>query len=171
MTILGMHWSLVDVGMMGILLLSALISLLRGFVKEALSLATWIAAMIVGRLFSAQLAVLLEKQISLPSARLATAFAILFFGTLIVGALINQLISQLVKVTGLTGTDRLLGMLFGCARGVLVVVVIVGVLSMTPVINDPWWKESKFIPMILPMWDWTKTFVGQFSETILKAQP
>jgi membrane protein required for colicin V production len=171
MMILGVHWPWVDIAMMVVVLLSTLISLLRGFVKEALSLATWIAALVVGRFFSPKLAVMLEKQISLPSARLAAAFAILFFGTLIVGALINQLISQLVKVTGLSGTDRLLGMLFGCARGVLVVVVIIGILSMTVVVNDPWWKESTFIPMILPMWDWAKTFVAQFSETILKTQP
>lgn len=171
MMILGMHWPLVDVGMVVIVVLSALISLLRGFVKEALSLATWVAALVVGRLFSTQLAGMLEKQISLPSARLAAAFAILFIGTLIVGALVNQLVSQLVKVTGLSGTDRLLGMLFGCARGVLVVIVIVGILTMTPVVNDPWWKESKFIPTILPMWEWAKTFVAQFSDTLLKTQP
>jgi membrane protein required for colicin V production len=171
MMILGTHWALADVGMLVIVLLSAMISLLRGFVKEALSLATWVAALIVGRLFSTKLAILLENQISVPSMRLATAFILLFLGMLIVGALINQLISQLVKATGLTGTDRLLGMLFGCARGVLVVAIIVGMLSMTPVVNDPWWKESKLIPMILPMWDWAKTFVGQFSDTLLKTQP
>lgn len=169
--ILGIHMALADVAMLAIVLLSAMISLLRGFVKEALSLATWAIALGVGRFFSPRLAVMLEAQISLPSARLAAAFILLFVGTLIVGALINQLISQLVKVTGLTGTDRLLGMLFGCARGVLVVAIIVGMLSMTPVVQDPWWKESKLIPMILPMWDWAKTFVGQFSDTLLKTQP
>lgn len=171
MMILGTHYAIADMGIVAIVLLSALISLLRGFVKEALSLATWVAALIVGRLFSTQVAVLLEKQIELPSARLATAFILLFVGTLIVGALVNQLISQLVKATGLTGTDRLLGMLFGCARGMLVAAIIVGLLSMTPVVNDPWWKESKFIPLILPMWAWAKTFVAQFSDTLLKTQP
>ena len=171
MMILGVEWVWVDLAIIAIVLLSALISLIRGFVKEALSLATWIIALIIGRFFSQQLAGLLVEQISLPSARLAAAFVLLVFGTLIVGALVSQLIVQLVKATGLSGTDRLLGMVFGFARGILVAAVIVGVLGMTPVVEDPWWKESKFIPYVLTMWGWTKEYVGQVSHSLSKIQP
>ena len=170
MTIVGIQWAWVDLIMIGIVLLSALISLLRGFVKEALSLATWIVAAAIGKLLSPQLSELLVPYISLPSARVAAAFVLLFVGTLIVGALVNQLVTQLVKATGLSGTDRLLGMVFGLARGVLVVSVIIGVLSMTPVVQDPWWKESRFIPAVLGMWEWTKQFIGQFSGLFFNAQ-
>jgi membrane protein required for colicin V production len=168
MAILGSQWIWIDIAIVVIVAISMLISLLRGFVKEALSLATWIAAILVGRFFCVQLATLLVDKISEPSARLAVAFALLFVGTLIVGALINQVVSQLIKATGLSGTDRVLGMVFGFARGLLVVAVVVGLLSMTPVTQDSWWNESKFIPQILPMWDWAKTTATQITGSVFK---
>ena len=75
------------------------------------------------------------------------------------GGLINYLIGQLVLVTGLTGTDRFLGMVFGAARGALLVVVAVGLLSLAPVEGDAWWRESTLIPHFLLVADWSKNFI------------
>ncbi|XOV88380.1 MAG: CvpA family protein [Pseudomonadota bacterium] len=126
--------------------ISALISIMRGFVREALSLVTLIAAVVIARMFGNQVATLLVDYISVPSMRLLASYAGLFIVTMIVGGMINHLVAQLVEMTGLSGTDRLLGMLFGAARGALIVVVAVAVLSRMPVTEDNWWRDSRLIP-------------------------
>ncbi|HEX5676912.1 MAG TPA: CvpA family protein [Alcanivorax sp.] len=134
---------------------SALISVRRGFTREAFSLLTWVAAFIVARLFSPALEVLLADSIETPSVRLAVAFGLLFIVTLVVGALINHLLGELIRVTGLSGTDRLLGMVFGALRGALVVVVLVA-LGHHLFAEDAWWRESLLVPHFAMLEDWTR---------------
>ena len=138
---------------------SALISVRRGFTREAFSLLTWVAAFIVARLFSPALEVLLADSIETPSLRLAVAFGLLFTVTLIVGALINHLLGELIRVTGLSGTDRLLGMVFGALRGALVVVVLVA-LGRHLFSEDAWWRESLLVPHFAMLEDWTRRLAG-----------
>ena len=66
-----------------VIVVSSIISIMRGFVKEALSLASWIAALVIARLFTGKLAYLLTDLIASPNWRLATAFAILFVASLL----------------------------------------------------------------------------------------
>ncbi len=101
----------IDYAILAVIGISTLISLVRGFVKEAVSLVIWIGAFFVASTFYANLATLLTN-ISDQFLRNAAAVAILFITTLILGALINYLIGQLVSKTGLTGTDRVLGLVF-----------------------------------------------------------
>ncbi len=160
-----MNWS--DWVIVAVITVSALLSLKRGFVKEALSLVTWVAAFVVARLFSEPLSHVLANYIDTPSARLVAAFTLLFVGTLFAGALVNNLIGMLIKATGLSSTDRLLGMVFGVARGGLLVVVLVGGLGMTPVVQDRWWNESELIPHFKKMEQWTRTVFGEASSAIM----
>lgn len=140
----------VDWVIIGILGISTLMSIRRGFVKEALSLLTWIAAVIVARLFAGHFSVLLTEQIETASLRLGASYLILFIGTLMVGGMVNFVMGEFVKITGLTGTDRFLGMFFGLARGGLIVLVIVaGLHYVAPVKEDVWYQESKLIPGIV----------------------
>ena len=153
-----MNWA--DWTIVGIVSLSALISIKRGFVKEALSLLVWITALVVALLFSQRLSLLLTDLISTPSLRYITAFALLFVATLIVGAMVNYLLGELVRMTGLSGTDRLLGMVFGMARGMLVVLAIVILLpSLAPVDTDSWWQESLLISQLLTLETWARAAV------------
>ena len=153
----------VDWAIVAIIVVSALISLTRGFVKEALSLLTWVIAGLVAWLFGGALAELLAPYIETPSLRVIAACSILFVMTLLLGGLINYLIGQLVIVTGLSGTDRFLGMVFGAARGALLVVVAVGLLSLAPVEADTWWRESVVIPHFLLVADWSKSLILQMA--------
>ena len=130
---------------------SALISVRRGFTREAFSLLTWVAAFIVARLFSPALEVLLADSIETPG--------LLFTVTLVVGALINHLLGELIRVTGLSGTDRLLGMVFGALRGALVVVVLVA-LGHHLFSEDAWWRESLLVPHFAMLEDWTRRLAG-----------
>lgn len=144
---------------------STLISLKRGFVKEALSLVTWIAAFILARTFHPQMQTLLESTVETPLVRLIAAFAILFFGTLIVGAIINNMIGHLVRVTGLSATDRVLGMGFGLLRGVVVVIVGIAFTRYTPLSQDTWWRESVMINRLAVVEDWSRrTFGDEFAR-------
>jgi membrane protein required for colicin V production len=81
-----------------------------------------------------------------------------FIATLVVGSLLTHIIAVMVKRTGLSGTDRLLGMIFGTARGLIVVLAALILLPslLTGVENDRWWKESQLIPEFLLMKDWSE---------------
>ncbi|AIN59532.1 membrane protein required for colicin V production [Pseudomonas sp. TE6288] len=158
-----MAFTWVDWAIIAIIAISSLISLKRGFVKEALSLLIWIVAGAVAWMFGGSLAQYLESYIQMPSARVIAGCAILFVATLLVGAMLNFLIGELIRVTGLSGTDRFLGMAFGAARGGLLVVVAVGLLSLGPVQQDPWWQESRLIPQFLLVADWSKNLILGFS--------
>lgn len=135
-----MNW--VDFVILGILGVSVLISLWRGFTREALSLAGWVLAVWAALMFSDNLERLLHSHIETPSLRLIVAFAILFFLTLLAAAFINYLAVQLIKKSGLSGTDRIIGIAFGLVRGIVLVVVLVLLAGFTTVPRDPWWQHS-----------------------------
>ncbi|MES9870338.1 MAG: CvpA family protein [Sedimenticola sp.] len=148
----------IDYVIIGIIGLSAMISLVRGFISEALSLAVWILAFWVAWTFFRELAVQLDW-FTVPSVRLGAAFAILFIATLMLGALVNFLVGQLVEKTGLSGTDRLIGIFFGAARGAVLIAILVLLAGLTPFPNDPWWKESQLIGYFQELAIWLKTLL------------
>ena len=135
----------VDYVIIGIITLSALIGLLRGLVREALSLTAWVVAIWVAVEFSGRFAPLLTQYISVPSLRLIAAFAALFLGILILIGIINFIIVRLLAKTGLGGTDQMLGVVFGIARGVVVIAILVLLGGATPFPKDPWWGQSMLI--------------------------
>jgi membrane protein required for colicin V production len=160
-----MNWA--DWLIIAVIAISSFISIYRGFVKEALSLLIWVTAFVIARIFSYNLAELLTGYIDVYSIRYAVAFAILFALALIVGSLINYLISSLVKATGLSGTDRVLGMIFGAARGGLLMVVAVALLQHTPLSNDLWWGQSQLIPQFLLMENWSLSIFKELANYLL----
>ncbi len=138
-----MNWF--DFILVGVIGVSALISLMRGFVQEALSLVVWILAFWVALSFTEPVQGLLAGYIESPTGQVAVAFAGLFLLTLLLGGMVNHLVSGLVARTGLSGTDRLLGMLFGAARGALLVAVLVLVAGLTTIPQEDWWQDSSLI--------------------------
>ena len=144
----------VDVIILGILLISTSISFLRGFMREILSLIAWIAAVWVAVVFTPQLSQLLVEQIPNESIRVLVAFIGLFIATLIVGALVNFFIGQLVKKTGFSGTDRMIGLIFGLARGGVIVAVLVLIAGLTQIPNEAWWKGSMLVQHFQPLAAW-----------------
>ena len=152
-----MNW--VDYTILAVIGISVVISLLRGFTKEALSLAGWVVAAWVALSFADNLQALLEPHISVPSLRLIIAFAILFIATLFLAGLVNYLAVQVIKKTGLSGTDRMIGIFFGVARGCLVVAVLVLIGGMTPMPQDPWWHESQLLHYFQDIAIWLRQFL------------
>ena len=138
-----MNWA--DYCIIIALVLSVLMGLWRGFIGEVIALACWVLAFWVAWTFGAQLAAQFTA-ITLPSARLLLGYAICFVGVLIAGALVGFLMRKLVATSGLSGSDRMLGMVFGLLRGLAIVTIAVLILKFTPLPQDPWWKESKLLP-------------------------
>ena len=136
----------VDYVIIGIIALSAIIGLARGLIREVIALAVWIVAALAAWLFYVPVAEQLTPWIETPSVRMAAAVLILVFGVLIVGAIVAYLLSVLVDKTGLTGTDRLLGMVFGAGRGAVLVALLVFLATLTPIAEDPWWSQSRLLP-------------------------
>jgi membrane protein required for colicin V production len=159
MRISTLNWA--DYTIVGIVLISVLVSLMRGFVREALSLVTWIAAFWIAFTFYGTLDAMLTKDVHSQTVRTAIAFGSLFLITLILGALVNYLIGQLVDRTGLSGTDRVLGMLFGFARGMLLVAILLLLARLTPMPSELWWKQSVLVPQFYPIETWLHDFLPQ----------
>lgn len=152
-----MNWF--DIAILVIIFISAGISLLRGFVREALSLAAWILSFWVAINFADRLAPHLEGMIQSETARISVSFAILFLLTLLAGSLVNYLLFQLVKKTGLTGTDRMLGIIFGIGRGIMVVSIILLLAGATTLPQESFWKESTLLEHFRVVVLWMRDFL------------
>lgn len=152
-----MNW--VDYLIVIIIFLSMLISLWRGLLREVVSLATWIAAFAIAFLFTEDAAAHLAPYIDVPSLRVAAAFGGLFLATLLLGGLVGILASHLVDYTGLTGTDRVLGMGFGLLRGGAFIAVLVLVAGLTPLPRDPWWQQSLLLDHFQQTALWLRDFL------------
>ncbi len=156
-----------DWGIVGIISVSGLISLVRGFVKEAMSLVIWIAAFAVAMNFKEPAADLLVNFIALASIRQLVAWGSLFVGTLLLGAVVNFLLGKLVSSTGLSGTDRTLGLVFGVFRGLLIVLALVIILPQAvPVNQDPWWLASSLIPLFQGFEAWGRDLATAVKDFI-----
>ena len=149
----------IDVVIISLVALSAILSLFRGFVKEALALITWLVALWVAMAFYEELAAWLSQWIAVPSAQKVTAFGVLFVCVLLLGAIVNYLAGKLVDKTGLTGTDKMLGVVFGVARGAVIVAILVLLAGLTPVPQDPWWQDSQFLGYFEDLAMWMRDFL------------
>lgn len=151
--------ALVDIIFLVIIAISALLGVFRGLVKEALSLASWFAAIVAGTLFSGELADMMVNLINNASLRRIAAFAILFIVVIFAGTLISNLISKLTQAAGLKGADRTLGGLFGVVRGLIIVLVLVLVGSQFE-LSQNWFNGSMLVPHALAMIDYLQGAFG-----------
>ena len=154
----------IDIVISAVILLSCLFGLWRGLVKEVLSLVTWVAALIVARVYSDDLAPFFVSTFEGATTRLVASFAVLFIATLVVGALINHLMAKLISFAGLKITDRLLGGVFGFARGGLIVML--GIFVAGNYFSESLsWQESRLIPYGREAIRWSRMFIDDVSES------
>ena len=148
-----MAFNWIDYALLALMLLSAVVGVFRGLVREALSIGVWVVALWCAWNFAPVMAEQLTRWIEEPILRVWAARVIVLIGVLIFGALVTSLIGYLIGRSGLTGTDRLLGMLFGFGRGAILAALLVIGLQFAGFDQAPWWQESKLIPYAAPIAD------------------
>ena len=158
-----MAFNQVDIVILIITLLSSIFGLWRGLIKEVLSLLTWIAALLVSRVYSEPLAGLMTGMIENDGIRYVSAFAILFVIVMMLGTFLNFLMSKLLNFTGLKLADRLLGAVFGVARGVIIVLLILFVTSVF-LSETELWQKSQLIPYGMDLIEKSQVFIGDMNS-------
>lgn len=157
------HFNAVDWAITVVVVFSTLLSLWRGFVREAVSLAGWIAAFVIANMFVVQMETFLAPWIADVTGRYVAAYALLFAGTLVMAGLLGKLGTQVVHVTGLTLLDRLLGTAFGFARGIIVVLVLVYMIrQLAPPQNLRWLDQAQLMPQVDMLGQWVKILFSRY---------
>lgn len=155
------HFSWFDFALLGIVGLSVLISFFRGFLRESVSLIAWLGGLIVALRYSHALSNQMTAHIPSPTLRYVIAFIALFLAVLIAGFIINTFIRIFVDKTGMGFFDRLAGVFFGLARGLLAVTIVVMIVYATPYKKHAWVKESFLAPYFEPAITWLHHFIPE----------
>ena len=136
-----------DIVILAVLALSTLFGLMRGFIREVLSLVCWVAAFWVAWAFGDEVAAFYGGFLREPTACIIAGYVTCFLGVVVVGALLGWMVRKLLSHGGLRGGDRLLGLVFGLARGLLLVTFAVLMLGFTSVPRQAaWWRQSTLLP-------------------------
>lgn len=164
-----MSW--IDIGIVLLIAISALLSLYRGFVREFISLATWIMAIWLAMNYSNWLAKYLPEsldtteltiggtEIVLNNLRTGIAFVLLVILALIVGGILNGIIGALIRKGALSINDRLLGLIFGAIKGGVMVVLLMLAASLTQLPQTSWWQQSRLIKPFQDVAIWVKGYL------------
>jgi membrane protein required for colicin V production len=148
----GMDWFIVVV-----VTTSVLISLWRGFTREAMSLAGWVIAFVLANLLASPLSTYLAGIIDNVTGRYIVAWSVLFLVILVASGFAAKGISRLMKASGLGLLDRLLGTVFGFARGVLIIMALVFLLrELVPPSEQQWLHQSQLMPHVDVLMNWSE---------------
>jgi len=131
-----------DLALIGVVALSTLFAFARGIVRELIALATWVAALVAAFVYAGTVAGWFSGLDMSAAAKHVLAFALILIAVLVAGALIARTLSGAVKAIGLGFVDRLLGAVFGAARGVAVVVLFALVAGLTTLPKQDWWQNA-----------------------------
>lgn len=134
--------TLFDYVVIGIVAASLLLGLWRGVVGELIALAAWVLAFFAAIQFGDDIARTLFLGIGDKGLRAMAGFAAVFIGVLVVMALVRLAASSFIKAIGLGVSDRVLGVVFGVGRGLMIAMVLVAVGGMTSAPQQDWWQEA-----------------------------
>lgn len=157
--------AVVDLVVLGVCAVSVLFGVLRGFVREALSLLVWVFAFAAARIASPAAVGLFAPWVTEPGLREPIAFGAVFLAALVAGSLLTRLLGLIVDATGLTGLDRTLGLLFGAARA-LVLLVVVTALAAPLFADAAWWQASRLLPWLLAAQEQTFDLLAAFARLL-----
>lgn len=131
-----------DTVVLFILFLFSLLGIIRGFVKELLSVFSWILCIVVAYMYYGSLAIYVQAYLPGDFLPFIVAFVIIFATGLLIMSIISKWLSKIVKESPLDGLDRLLGCLFGLTKGIIMIVFVTFIFDFTGFQGD-WWIKSK----------------------------
>ena len=147
--------------------LSVLVSLVRGAVREVVALASWIVSGFVAIRFAPSVSALFPSVVTSPEIRVAAAFIVVLVTCLLFFALVSLLLTKLMAKSGMNGTDRTLGALFGLLRGLVILVLLVLLGGLTPLPREPAWRNAMFSPPLEALAIYARGYLPQrFTEHI-----
>lgn len=152
------HFNWIDFIIIGIIVFSIIIGFFRGFIREAVSLLIWISAVIIAFKFSEPMKIHLQPWINSDSLRYVVAFIGLFLAVFIFGIFINLILHMLVKKTGLTITNRLLGIFFGAGRSLLIIAILLMFISVGNIEDKSVVVQSQLAPKFESIVAWLNQF-------------
>lgn len=153
-----------DVAILVVLLGSTFIGLLRGFVREAASLAFWILAIWAAWTFGNRVVPHLGGLLADPKVAPWVGRLVVLICVLLIGWVIGALLVQFTRSLGLGPLDRVIGVLFGVVRGVVLVGLMVIGGELLQLNHEEWWNRSKLIPYGETAGDWLRAMVGERGE-------
>jgi len=160
-----MTW--LDYAVVGVFAASLFVGAWRGLVREVLSILGWVIAFLAANLLAGPLGPVMPQAIPSPELRVAAAYVAVFVASLIVTTLLGLLLSKIVKAAGLGGVDRMLGALFGVARGLLIVLAAVLLAGLTSAPRQSFWRDSASGPYLVLAAQALKPLLPQtFSERL-----
>ena len=133
--------TLFDLGVLGILVVSVAISLLRGLAREMVSLGVWVGGFVLATFFGGYVASYLPQSLQ-PLWSALIGFLIVFGVVLVIGWILGMALSSAVRASGLAPADRALGVLFGLVRALLIVLVFVVLAGLTPLPRERFWRDA-----------------------------
>ncbi|MCY4050034.1 MAG: CvpA family protein [Gammaproteobacteria bacterium] len=145
--------SIVDIAIIIIVIVSLLVGLYRGFIREFFSLVSWLLALYIAWSFAEYGAGYLESYLDQPDFRVVVSFAGIFVIVLMLLSIISHFLHNLLAFAALIGVDRYLGMLFGIARGVIIVALMIMAGTFMDFASQPWWKTSLLVSYFSPVID------------------
>lgn len=153
--------NIADFLVIAIVVISAVIGIARGFLREVVSLLTWVLALFFAWRFGGLLEPRLGGLLADPDVRPWAARAIIFLLVLLVGAAVGALLGHFVRLSIFSGMDRFLGFLFGLARGAVVIGVLVILGQLLRLEGEGWWRQSLLLPYGERMANGLRTLVGE----------
>ena len=142
-----MTW--LDYAVIGVFAASLVVGAWRGLVREVISILGWVIAFLAANLFAGPLGPAMPLAIPSPELQVAAAFIVVFVGSLIVTTLLGLLLSKIVKAVGLGGVDRMLGAIFGAARGALILLAVALLAGLTSAPRQLFWRDSASGPLLV----------------------
>ncbi len=142
-----------DISLLLILLVSTVFGLVRGFAKDAISLASWALAFIVAITLADKFALILPESIVNPRLRVGVSIGVLFLATLIMGTIANFLLAGFINLVKMQNIDRGMGGIFGLVRGVIVICFLVVLGTYIGLNEAAWWDDSTLVPLVERMLD------------------
>ena len=156
-----------DFLLLAIFLISTVVGIMRGFVKEALSIVSWIAAFWIGYTYCVEAGEWLAQYVSLGEGRLrnSAGFGLLFVATLFTFAIITYVITKLVVRGPIKGVDRVLGIATGFIRAIAIAAVLLVLMQALGMNSSGFWKESKFVPHLMPAVEFAQKVLPKLWES------